>query len=74
VPTITNVHEGSSVLDTTVDAVRGHVRDTRRIAAEAQIRYETGRQDLMVGWRNLTVKIPNLKAPMVVPGVIILKF
>jgi hypothetical protein len=41
-----NLRHSTSVLDETVDAVRL----AADLAAEAQLRFEHGRQDLMVGW------------------------
>ena len=41
--------EGASASEQMVGAVRERIRETRRLAAEAQLRYQKGAEDLMAG-------------------------
>jgi len=43
-------HEGASASDVLVGAVRERIRETRRAAAEAQLRYQKGAEDLMANF------------------------
>ena len=47
-PTI--VSEGGTVVDLVVDAARGSIRETRRAASEANLKYQRGADDLMANF------------------------